>query len=129
MPKEGIFARVLHSGNLKPGETFEYHPKVFKVQIITLSDRAFSNEYEDRSGPRIRERLETYFATANRPFSVVNTLIPDDPHQLNDILHAPGFNGNYWKAERDASIRAWTAAIAGAPGIQAAPAPATVKRT
>lgn len=86
MPKEGIFARVLHSGFLKSGEVFEYHPKVFKVQIITLSDRAFSNEYEDRSGPRIRERLETCFATANRPFSVVNTLIPDDPHQLNDIL-------------------------------------------
>ena len=86
MPKEGIFARVLHSGTLQEGDSLEYHPKIFKIYIITLSDRAFANEYEDRSGPRIAEILGQHFSEANRTISIEPFLIPDDPHQLENIL-------------------------------------------
>ena len=40
MPKEGIFVRVIRGGKVKSGDILEYHPKVFKTLIITLSDRA-----------------------------------------------------------------------------------------
>jgi molybdopterin biosynthesis enzyme MoaB len=32
-------------------------PEIINVLIITLSDRAYSGEYSDLSGPRINERL------------------------------------------------------------------------
>ena len=51
MPKEGIFARVLKHGSIKAGDEVIYKPKVYKIQVITLSDRAYKGEYEDRSGP------------------------------------------------------------------------------
>ena len=87
MPKEGIFCRVLSPGILQAGMELEYHPKIFRVTVITLSDRASSGEYEDKSGPRICELLETHFQIVNRQSSIVNSLIPDDPHKLEDLLH------------------------------------------
>lgn len=86
MPKEGIFCRVIRPGTLKPGDLFEYHPKVYSVRIITLSDRASRGEYEDRSGLRVRELLEEYYKNNSSLFSIHASLIPDDPEQLNDLL-------------------------------------------
>ncbi|MDD4603931.1 MAG: molybdopterin-binding protein [Bacteroidales bacterium] len=87
MPKEGIFCRVLSPGTVKSGMNLELHPKIYRVMIITLSDRASSGEYEDKSGPRIKELLETQLTIENCQFSIVNSLIPDDPHKLGDLLH------------------------------------------
>jgi molybdopterin adenylyltransferase len=87
MPKEGIFCRVLSPGILEAGMILEYHPKIFRVMIITLSDRASSGEYEDKSGPRVKELLETYFQIENRNASIENFLIPDNPQKLEDLLH------------------------------------------
>ena len=87
MPKEGIFCRVLSPGILKPGMELYYHPKVFRVMVITLSDRASAGEYEDKSGPRITELIENHFQIVNRQSSIVNRLIPDDPHKLEEFLH------------------------------------------
>jgi molybdopterin adenylyltransferase len=86
MPKEGIFCRVLNGGIVKPGMELIYKPKVFNIRIITLSDRASQGEYEDRSGPRIKELIEQLFQVINYQISVVNSLIPDDPSQLKNIL-------------------------------------------
>ena len=55
--------------------------------VITLSDRASSGEYEDVSGPRITELLETHFQMANRQSLIINRLIPDDPHKLEELLN------------------------------------------
>jgi molybdopterin adenylyltransferase len=86
MPKEGIFCRVINGGILQPGMEFVYKPKVFNVSVITLSDRASQGEYEDRSGPRIKALIEQHFQVINYHISVVNSLIPDDPSKLQNIL-------------------------------------------
>jgi len=61
MPKEGIFCRVLSPGDLQAGNRLEYIPKVYSARVITLSDRAWAGEYDDRSGPRLTELLKVYF--------------------------------------------------------------------
>ena len=87
MPKEGIFCRVLGTGNLMGGMELEYHPKIYRLMVITLSDRASAGEYEDKSGPRIRELLELHFSGLNIQYSIFNILIPDDPHKLEELLY------------------------------------------
>ena len=86
MPKEGIFCRVLSPGILTAGMELEYHPKVFRIMVITLSDRASSGEYDDRSGPRLKELAETHFNKFNFQYSIFNFLIPDDPGKLHELL-------------------------------------------
>jgi molybdopterin adenylyltransferase len=87
MPKEGIFCRVLSPGTMKAGMEMEYHPKQYRVMVITLSDRASAGEYADLSGPRINELLEAHFASLNFQFSIFNYLIPDDPQKLEALLN------------------------------------------
>ena len=62
MPREGVFTIVLKGGVVKPGDEItliEADPeRPFTAAVITLSDRASSGEYEDKSGPLIREMLE-----------------------------------------------------------------------
>ena len=62
MPREGVFTIVLKPGIVKPGDEIKMiEPEAdrpFTAAIITLSDRASRGEYEDKSGPVIREMLE-----------------------------------------------------------------------
>ena len=86
MPKEGIFVRVKKGGELKAGVKFTYSPKVFKIRVITLSDRASSGVYEDKSGPKVTEFLEEYFEKIAWRCEIENIIIPDDPEQLALLL-------------------------------------------
>lgn len=86
MPKEGIFARVLKHGVIKTGDEVIYKPKVYKIHVITLSDRAFEGVYEDRSGPRIVELLKPYFDFKKNVYEIEHTIIPDDPEALRVLL-------------------------------------------
>jgi molybdopterin adenylyltransferase len=86
MPKEGIFCRVIKPGILAPGMEMRYEPKIFKIHIITLSDRASRGDYEDKSGPRIREVLEKFLTGQEMACNIQITLIPDDPEQLRTLL-------------------------------------------
>ena len=88
MPKEGIFARVVRAGNLKAGDQLEYTPKIFNIHIITLSDRASTGEYADKSGPQIKNLSETFFSGIKRQTKVTNHLIPDDPAQLAELIQS-----------------------------------------
>jgi molybdenum cofactor synthesis domain-containing protein len=86
MPKEGIFARVLKNGIVKAGDTVVYSPRVYKVTIITLSDRASRGEYSDRSGPKIEQILSAFFESEGWTFAIDRKLIPDEPAALNALL-------------------------------------------
>ena len=68
-------------------------PEVYKVLIITLSDRASTGEYEDLSGPRVRERLEEFFSSSGLKCQTELQLIPDDSEKLHRILS--GGSGKY----------------------------------
>jgi molybdenum cofactor synthesis domain-containing protein len=63
-----------------------YIPKTFKSLVITLSDRASSGEYEDRSGPRLEELLAGIVSELNWKYHIERRIIPDNPDQLKDIL-------------------------------------------
>jgi molybdopterin adenylyltransferase len=86
MPKEGIFCRVKKGGILKAGDQFKYVPKVFKIAVITLSDRAYSGEYEDISGPTIISLVEDYFNSKDREYSFNTHLLPDDAEKLKECF-------------------------------------------
>ncbi len=86
MPKEGIFARVIRQGSIKPGDLLEYVPRVLRFQVITLSDRASRGDYKDRSGPRIVEILNQHFDGKPRKIEVEHTIIPDDAANLSVLL-------------------------------------------
>ncbi len=86
MPTEGIFCRVLHCGVLHPGDCGEYLPRPLRFRIITLSDRAHAGEYEDRSGPRVRELLEAFVADTHWHPEIETLLLPDDADKLRTEL-------------------------------------------
>ncbi|MBK7172401.1 MAG: MOSC domain-containing protein [Bacteroidales bacterium] len=86
MPKEGIFARVLRNGVVKAGDVFTYSPKVYKVQVLTLSDRASRGEYEDKSGPAVTAKLSAWFEEMGWQYSIDNTVIPDDEDELESLV-------------------------------------------
>jgi molybdenum cofactor synthesis domain-containing protein len=90
MPKEGIFCRVITPGMIKAGDELLYHPKIFSVRVITLSDRASRGEYEDKSGLRIQELLTEHFTLHSSLFTIHYSLIPDDPEKLHAILEQSG---------------------------------------
>jgi molybdopterin adenylyltransferase len=87
MPSEGIFSRVLKGGTLKVGDILEYYPKIFKVQIITLSDRASKGEYEDKSGPLLMKLTQDFFSESNRLTELSTIIIPDDENELKNLLN------------------------------------------
>ncbi len=86
MPKKGIFCRVVKPGKIKPGAEAEYFPKLLKFMVITLSDRAFAGEYEDRSGPRAKQILQEYFADKKWHCQFNNVLLADDADKLREVL-------------------------------------------
>lgn len=86
MPKEGIFCRVLQEGKLKPGDLLDYQPKVIQVRIITLSDRASRGEYEDKSGPLLKQLSESFFLGEGRHCETEIIVLPDEREQLQRII-------------------------------------------
>ena len=86
MPREGIFCRVIRGGELRAGDILEYHPKIMKVAVITLSDRASRGIYEDKSGPLLKKLSEEFFSGTGRQVVVENSVIPDDETELKTLL-------------------------------------------
>lgn len=84
--REVVFCRVKKGGVMIAGDMLKYYPKVFKVLVITLSDRASIGEYEDRSGPRIKELTEDYFKEIDWRCEVNSKIIPDDAQKLKLVL-------------------------------------------
>jgi len=88
MPKEGIFLRVKKEGSLKSGDMLNYVPRIFKVKIITLSDRASQGFYEDKSGPKLNYLTSEFFEKNNRKHKIENVIIPDDGDKLRKEIES-----------------------------------------
>jgi molybdenum cofactor synthesis domain-containing protein len=86
MPKEGIFVWVKKSGTLKPGDELEYIPRIYRVLVITLSDRAYKGTYDDRSGPTVVGKVDEFFESIKWKHSVDTVVIPDDDRMLRGNL-------------------------------------------
>lgn len=102
MPREGVFAKVIKGGHIRKGDMIEAvmpdADRPFTAAVITLSDKGFAGEREDKSGPLIREML------TKEGYEVVETLLlPDsraglqqqmirlaDQRQVNLILTTGG---------------------------------------
>lgn len=62
-------------------------PNKYKVLVVTLSDRAYRGEYEDLSGPVIREMLDDYFREIGWEMESETMIIPDDVSMLRQLLN------------------------------------------
>lgn len=65
-------------------------PGRFEVLIVTLSDRAYKGEYQDLSGPRIKDKLEEYFTVQGWDSNIRIVLIPDDAEALHSLVAEAG---------------------------------------
>jgi len=65
-------------------------PEKYEVLIITLSDRAHRGEYNDLSGPKIREKISEYFSSIGWEVNITLTLIPDEEDILRELLTSAG---------------------------------------
>ena len=67
-------------------------PVIFRVLIVTLSDRAFRGDYKDLSGPRAEERLTRFFAVQNWKCTIERSVIPDDAESFRSLLEKSAGN-------------------------------------
>ena len=85
MPREGVFARVLKDGKIAEGDCIEVLPaegkRPFRAAVITLSDKAFKGEQEDKSGEVVALRLtEAGYRVEDR------IILPDEAELLTKKL-------------------------------------------
>lgn len=121
MPREGVFAKVLHGGEIAVGDELTVRD-LFRAGVITASDRASRGEREDLSGPVLCGLLK------EQGYQIVRTaLLPDDVDMLYaeivrfcdedkvDVLFTTGGTGF---SPRDCTPEATLrAATKSAPGI------------
>jgi molybdopterin adenylyltransferase len=69
-------------------------PEIFEILIITLSDRASRGEYEDLSGPKVKDMITGFFSTAGWSCNIRVILIPDEMVLLKNVLIDAGENCN-----------------------------------
>lgn len=87
MPKKGTFLKVIKgSGKISSGDKAYFIPKRYKVAVITLSDRAYKNEYKDVSGKVVAKHIVDYFDSINRDAQIDRILIPDTKIKLFTAL-------------------------------------------
>jgi molybdopterin adenylyltransferase len=86
MPKEGIFCRTIKGGNIQPGDAIQYLPRIMRVYVLTLSDRASRGEYKDRSGPKTASLVKDFFLQKGYESLVEQEIIADDPVMLRQKL-------------------------------------------
>lgn len=64
-----------------------------RVVVITLSDRASTGQYADRSGPRIVSRLRGYFEERDWAGEIQCAVLPDAPELLGARLESARDSG------------------------------------
>ena len=79
MPREGVFARVLHGGWVTVGDTLEITTERIPLDaaVLTASDKGARGEREDRSGAAVRELL------ADAGYEVMgHGVVPDEKDEI-----------------------------------------------
>ena len=79
MPREGVFARVLHGGWVTVGDELELTTEKIPLDaaVLTASDKGSRGEREDKSGAAIREMLtEAGYAVAG------HSIVPDEKEEI-----------------------------------------------
>jgi molybdopterin adenylyltransferase len=84
MPREGLFARVLRSGRLRPGDRIVTDPSLdrYRFAVVTLSDRSSAGERDDAAGPLVAELVTA--ATGGE--CVRRELRPDERPSIEQVL-------------------------------------------
>ncbi len=85
MPREGVFARVIQEGIIRPGDDMTaiapQEDRPFQAAVITLSDKGARGERKDESGPAAVQLLQ------EAGYQVAETLlIADEPEVLKKHL-------------------------------------------
>lgn len=85
MPREGVFTKVIKGGEIRPGDEIRMLPfdtqKPFTAAVITLSDKGYRGEREDKSGPRACEIL------TEAGYEIIEAfLLPDSEEKLKKEL-------------------------------------------
>jgi len=82
MPREGVFARVIRGGYISAGDEMKIRSEaLYRVWIITASDKGFKGEREDKSAPVIRD------ITNNAGYVAAGyTLLVDDQASIENEL-------------------------------------------
>ena len=85
MPREGIFAKVISGGRIHLGDEMELLPfetgRPLTAAVITLSDKGYSGEREDKSGPLLVSELKA------AGYEIVEELLlPDEEDMVADNL-------------------------------------------
>lgn len=85
MPREGVFAKVLRGGDVRVGDALTMIPRAAdapnRAAVVTLSDKGFRGEREDKSGPILRDML------MDAGYEVVEELLlPDEQSRIQTEL-------------------------------------------
>ncbi|RGZ01913.1 MOSC domain-containing protein [Clostridium sp. AM58-1XD] len=85
MPREGVFAKVIKGGTVRPGDeiraVFPERERPYTAAVITMSDKGARGEREDMSGPKAVKILE------ENGFVVEEQMVlPDEPELLKKEL-------------------------------------------
>jgi molybdopterin adenylyltransferase len=84
MPREGVFARVIAGGEIRPGDEMrieEKRKKELVAAVITLSDKGYAGERMDESGPVAKECL------LKEGYEIAEMLLlPDDREEIEKNL-------------------------------------------
>ena len=90
MPREGVFARVLHGGWIEEGDTLEIVQEKMPLDaaIITASDKGSKGLREDKSGAKVQEMLEKAGYTVAE-----KVILPDEQHDLEHKMRSFGDRG------------------------------------
>jgi molybdenum cofactor synthesis domain-containing protein len=82
MPREGVFARVIRGGFISVGDEMKIRKEaLYRVWIITASDKGFKGEREDISGSVVR-RIAVSAGYADTGY----TLLSDDKSEIENEL-------------------------------------------
>ncbi len=79
MPSEGIFAKVIREGTINAGDEISVLPSI-RAAVITISDKGYKGEREDKSGPALIKVLQ------GKAIISKTMIIPDEIEMIKDAL-------------------------------------------